>query len=125
MKALTQPTVDSGVTDGDVLIAFTDGIAGTDRSALGRARAALEERMGPNAMVESALTIANFSMLDRIANGIGIPVEEPFVKSTADFRADIGLNDFLSAPIIAASSSFPMKPSGSALALSTFSIMAA
>lgn len=97
MKVLTQPELDSGVPNGDVLIAFTNAVAGTDRAALDGARAALEARMGPNALVEAALVAANFSMLDRIANAIGIPMEEPFIKGTADFRADIGINDFLSA----------------------------
>jgi len=97
MMALTQPDVDSGVPDGDVLIAFSNAVLATDRAALDAARTALEDRMGPNALVEAAVTAANFSMVDRIANGIGIPMEAPFVKGTADFRADVGINDFLSA----------------------------
>lgn len=97
MNALTNPEVDSGVPDGDVLIAFTNAVAGTDPAALDAARSALEDRMGPNATVEAALIAANFSMLDRIANAIGIPMEGPFVEGTADFREDIGINAFLSA----------------------------
>lgn len=97
MMALTKPGVDSGVPDGDVLIAFSNAVTGTDVATLNAARAALESRMGPNALVEAAVTAANFSMVDRIANGIGIPMEAPFVEGTADFRADVGINDFLSA----------------------------
>ena len=97
MKALTDPNVDSGVPDGDVLIAFTNAVAGTDRAVLDDARAALEARMGPNATAEAAIIAANFSMLDRIANAIGIPMEGPFVEGTADFREEVGINDFLSA----------------------------
>ena len=97
MMALTQAGADSGVPDGDVLIAFANAVTGTDPAALDAARTALEDRMGPNALVEAAVIAANFSLVDRIANAIGIPMEGSFVEATADFRAEVGINDFLSA----------------------------
>lgn len=97
MMALTKDGVDSGVPDGDVLIAFANAVTGTDPAALDAARTALEDRMGPNALVEAALIAANFSLVDRLANAIGIPMEAMFVEATADYRDEVGINDFLSA----------------------------
>lgn len=97
MMALTQAGADSGVPDGDVLIAFANAVTGNDPAALEAARTALEDRMGPNGLVESALIAANFSLVDRLANSVGIPMEGPFVDATADFRGEVGINDFLSA----------------------------
>ena len=47
--------------------------------------------------MEAAATVATFSMLDRIANATGIPLETEMVKMSADFREGLGINNYYSA----------------------------
>jgi hypothetical protein len=97
LNAITSSGVDSRVANGDVLISFTEALAGNDVTVLDAARASLEARMGRDAVVAVSLIVANFSMVDRIANGLGIPVESMVLEPSSDFREALGINDFLSA----------------------------
>lgn len=97
LKAIVDLDLDSGVENGDVLLAFADAISGTDQAGLKRARAVVEERMGGNAVIEAAIVASNFSMLDRIANAVGIPLEDFVVSKTQDFWAELGIDKYPSA----------------------------
>ena len=97
LRAIVDPTFDIGIPDGDVLLAFATAVVGPDVGALDRARAALVERLGGDALVAASVIAGNFSRNDRVADAIGIPMEAEFLEQSADFRADLGLNDFLSA----------------------------
>ncbi|MGE0485967.1 MAG: hypothetical protein AB7Q81_17605 [Gammaproteobacteria bacterium] len=87
----------TGIEHGEVLLAFASALLGDDREALSDARDALAERMGAAAVTSAALTAGVFSLVDRAANGVGIPVEPMVMKPSADFRARYGINEFLSA----------------------------
>lgn len=78
-------------------MAFASAIAGSDRAALDLARGELRERTGALGVVTASLIAANFSMLDRAANAIGITVESMMLRPSADFRAELGINDYRSA----------------------------
>ena len=97
LAAIIDPGRASGVYNGDVLLDFAYAILDADLDLLARARNALEARMGAEAVTAAALTAGGFSMVDRAANGIGIPIEPLALKPSADFRAALGLNDFGSA----------------------------
>ena len=68
-----------------------------DTEELAAARAAVAERLGPDGVTTASIIGAHFSMLDRIANAIGISVDPMIVKPTADFRESLGINTFPSA----------------------------
>lgn len=95
--ALVRPGLDTGVPHGDKLIAYAEAIVGTDRSALDSARAALADALGDVAVAGAAAIAANFTKNDRVANGIGIPMDEMLLKATEDIREQLGLNDYKSA----------------------------
>ncbi len=97
LRAIIDPTYAIGIPDGDVLLAFASTVVGGDLAALDSARAALVARLGGDALVAAAVIAGNFSRNDRVADAIGIPMEAEFMGQSADFRADLGLNDFLSA----------------------------
>ena len=79
------------------MLAFSEAIIGTDRAALDKARLAVAEAIGPAAVPAASAVAANFSKNDRIANGIGIPVDDMVLKITKDIREQLGLDDFRSA----------------------------
>jgi len=96
-EALVRPALDTGVPSGDVLLAFAEVIIGTDRAALDAARTALAEALGPAAVSGASAVAANFSKNDRVANGIGIPVDDIVFNGTEDLREQLGLNAYKSA----------------------------
>jgi hypothetical protein len=85
-EALVRPELDTGVPSGDLLLAFAVAIIGTDRKAL-----------GPAAVSGASAVAGNFSKNDRVANGIGIPVDEMIFNGTEELREQLGLNDYKSA----------------------------
>lgn len=79
------------------LVRFAGALVKRDSEELTAARDAVAELMGPEAVMLASLIGANFSMLDRIANAIGISVDSMIVKPTADFRESLGINAYPSA----------------------------
>lgn len=61
---------------------------------LDNARAALVDQLGPATVVAAAAVAANFTKNDRIANGLGIPLDPMIMKVAEGLRADLGLDGF-------------------------------
>lgn len=97
LEGVLHPEIDTGVPGGSQLIAFADALVGPDAAALARARVALDAALGADAIVGAAAIASIFSMNDRIANAIGIPMDPAFLKGTEDFRERLGINRFRSA----------------------------
>ncbi len=97
LKGVTDRALAIGVDDEDVLLAFADAVFGGPQAALDAARSALRHRLGDGGLVEAAITAANFSLVDRVANSIGIPLDGMAIEQTADFREPLGINRFPSA----------------------------
>jgi hypothetical protein len=97
LRAVVDPQVDSGVAHGSALLAFAEAAIGDDANRLAEARAAVEREAGASAMVEAAAVIGNFSMMDRIANGTGIAMDEMVERVTRPLREELGLNHYPSA----------------------------
>ena len=74
-------------------MAFASAVAGSDRATPGAARRVFRERMGTPAVVTASLIAANFSMLDRVGDAIGISVDALIIKPSAGFRTRLGINN--------------------------------
>jgi len=96
-EALVRPELDTGVPHGAVLLAYADAVIGTELDALDKARTAVAEALGPEAVSGVAAVAANFSKNDRVANGIGIPIDDMVFKGTGELREQLGLNAYKSA----------------------------
>jgi len=64
---------------------------------LSETRDKITSKLGEKALAEVSATVATFSMLDRIANAVGIPLEKNMVAMSEDFRGALGINDYYSA----------------------------
>ena len=84
---------DGGVEHGRELLRFAEA-AGRGTDDLQDSRTALIAAIGPEAFVEAAAAVAIFSGLVRVADSIGIPLDEPTRRGTQDFRATLGFNTF-------------------------------
>ena len=92
--ALVAPEQDPGVVGGRELLDFAEALLGTDRARLDRARDAVAQVLGREAIGGVAAVAATFSMNDRIANACGIPVEPMVLNTTKDLRQTMGLNQY-------------------------------
>ena len=85
---------DGGIAHGQILVEFAETLLGDDEQALASARAALKKQMGDAALVDTAAVAALFNAIDRLADASGIPLEPEKAAATADFRSELGINDF-------------------------------
>src|SRR5687768_7218035 len=74
-RAALDPRVDSGVPEGKALLAFADAVLADDLEERERTRADVRARIGERAFVDACGVIAHFSMMVRIADGTGIPLD--------------------------------------------------
>ncbi len=66
----------------------------TDGGRLADARGAVQEALGPGALVDAAGVIAIFDAVVRIADATGIPLEDEKARISVDLRSELGLDDF-------------------------------
>jgi len=88
---------DGGVAHGARLLAFTDAVMGGDPQAAEAERAALRAVLADAAFVDTCATIAVFSVVDRIADATGIPLDEGLAALSGEVRRELGLERFASA----------------------------
>ena len=88
---------ESRLPGGDELLRFAEVALEDDVAAIDAVRSDVVEALGEAAMVDSAAVIANFQRMVRIADGTGIPLDEPVLMLTQDIREDLGINGYGSA----------------------------
>lgn len=85
---------DGGIPHGRLLVRFAEAVLGDDDAALAAIRAEVREQMGDAALADAAAVAGLFNAIDRVADSTGIPLEDWKARSTADFRAALGINAF-------------------------------
>ena len=88
---------DGGINCGRELNNFVDGFMSHDEAQLSGARQVLVDVMGAAGMVEAAAVAGNFQRMVRIADAIGIPIDEARLELSTGLREELGLNEFHSA----------------------------
>ena len=73
LEGVADPGLDSGVPGGSTLIAFVDVTVGRAGSAP-PVRRAVADAFGKAGLVRTAAVMGNFEMMNRIADGTGMPV---------------------------------------------------
>lgn len=88
---------DGGVAHGRLLVRFADAFLTRDEAALAPVRDEVAAELGAAALVDSAAVVAAYEGLDRVADSMGIPIDEERIEPTAGLREQLGVNDFASA----------------------------
>ncbi len=83
LAGIADPAVDSGVPGGATLLAFVDVTVG-GAGPVDPIRRAVTDAFGPAGLVRAAAVAANFEMMNRIADGTGMPVPKSRVRASAD-----------------------------------------
>jgi len=98
LKIITSGSdVDGGIPEEKALVDFAEAAIGQDTLVISTARSYLEQKIGPDAMIDAAAVIANFQRMVIIADGTGIALDAPVAMVTAGLRDDLGINEFSSA----------------------------
>jgi hypothetical protein len=92
-RAVTDRTIDPAIRGGAELLDLVDVVL-LGKGDLGAAQAGVIEVLGPEGLVDAAGVIGNFEMMNRIADGTGMPVGKGSLARTADLRAELGLDRF-------------------------------
>ena len=93
LRSTTDRTVDPILGGGAALLNLVDAtlIGGTSLAA---ARDAVVRELGSEALVDAAGVVGTFEMMNRIADGTGMPVGKGALLRTADLRDQLGLDRF-------------------------------
>jgi hypothetical protein len=84
---------DGGIEHGEALRTFAE-LATRGREGLEDARTELLRVVGPAGFVEAAATVGIFNGLVRTADATGIPLDDGTRKVSADFRKELGFEEF-------------------------------
>jgi hypothetical protein len=87
----------TGVTYGRELMLFAEAVASRNEDRLRDAREALNRIAGPAVLVDAAGVAANFQRMVRIADAMGIPVDNMADESGQRIRQELNLERFPSA----------------------------
>ena len=86
--------VTSGLPGGEGLTALAQATVTGDASALHAARERVRAELGEAALVDAAAVAGNFERMVRIADGTGIPLDEPVAMVSADLREELGIDAY-------------------------------
>ena len=93
LTAVRNPERVSGVPSGREILQFVDA-ALTGSEKLSPAQSALISSLGPEALVDAAAVIGNFEMMNRVADGTGIPVAPAAKKRERDLISLLEIEGF-------------------------------
>jgi hypothetical protein len=88
---------DGGVPGGALLRDFADAILGGDGDRLSAAREACRAALGDAGTVDAAAVAAQFDAIDRVADATGMYLDNAALDDTADIRATLGIDEYLTA----------------------------
>jgi hypothetical protein len=93
LSAVTDSQQSSGIEHGDVLTDLVEAVM-RDGEQLDQARAAVLDAVGADGLVDACAIIANFSMLTRVADATGIPLDTELAMITEDMRDALGIDSY-------------------------------
>ena len=91
LGAVADPTLPMGVPGGNALLRFVDAATGVSDADLHNAQRDVIEELGPEALVDAASVYGNFAMMNRIAEGTGIPLARQMEEREQVLISALGL----------------------------------
>jgi len=96
IKAVVDGNVDSMIPAGPSLASFAEALVSRN-SNLERLRSNLVDEVGEQGMIEAAGTAANFQRMVRIADAIGIPLDDRSLSAADALIEELDIKTFHSA----------------------------
>lgn len=85
---------DGGVPHGRLLAELAEAVAGWRWDDVADLRSAGSRLLGPESTSDAILIAAGFNGITRVADGIGIPLDQHTADASVELRANLGLNAF-------------------------------
>ena len=95
ITGLVDPDVAIGVHGGDALLRFVETVLGRSETSLGDVHESIVSDLGPEALVDAAAVLGNFEMMNRVAEGSGIPIPQQAIEYEADMVEQLGLLELM------------------------------
>jgi hypothetical protein len=87
----------TGIKFGEELMSFAEALAAGESAPLSSSRDALLAKAGAEVLVDASGVAANFQRMVRIADSIGIPVDNMETELGQQIRKELGISSFASA----------------------------
>jgi hypothetical protein len=91
LTAIADPSIPLGVPGGNALLRFVDAVTSPSEADLSTCQRDIIKELGPEALVDAASVFGNFAMMNRIAEGTGIPLAKQMEAREQDLIAALGL----------------------------------
>jgi len=91
---MTDRSLEPGLVGGAALLDLVDATLGGDPSTAAEARRAIVTDLGEDGLLDAAAVIANFEMMNRVADGTGMPVGKGTLERTKEWRSELGIDVF-------------------------------
>jgi len=88
---VADPAVPTGIPGGDALRRFVDALFCLPDTSLDAARIDVLGELGPEAFVDACSVYGNFQMMNRVAEGTGIPVPSQAIEQQMKLIRALGL----------------------------------
>ena len=95
VAAVGDPDLPTGVPGGTQLLRLVDAVISGDVEGIQRMQMAITDNLGPEALVDAASVFGNFEMMNRVAEGSGIPVAPQAVERLRSTIEALGIGDFV------------------------------
>jgi len=92
LRAIADPRIPLGVPGGNILLRFIDAVTGVSTVDIADAQRDVIEELGPEALVDAAAVYGNFAMMNRIAEGTGIPLARQMEAREEGLIEELGLD---------------------------------
>ena len=94
LAAIADPTISLGVPGGNTLLRFVDAVMGGLPHDLTAAQCEVIDEHGPEGLVDAASVYGNFAMMNRIAEGTGIPLARQMEAGEQGLIEMLGIGRF-------------------------------
>ena len=88
---IADPNVPIHIPGGEMLRQFVDALFDRPGTSLATARNDLLHGLGPEALIDTCSVFGNFEMMNRVAEGTGIPISPREIERQADLIEMLGL----------------------------------
>ena len=88
---IADPTLPTDIPGGNALLRLVDVTLGRSDTSLEHVHGDIVDELGPEALVDAASVFGNFQMMNRVAEGTGIPIAAQTIDRDKDLIEVLGL----------------------------------
>jgi hypothetical protein len=95
LAAIGDPELPTGIPGGTELLKLVDAVIAGEFDNIQSAQTAVIDALNPESLVDAASVFGNFEMMNRVAEGTGIPIPAQAVERMASEIEALGIGDFI------------------------------